>query len=142
VSHSSLVEQAGVDPYVNSQALLGSVHFCRGFPDRALARSNAAIAEAQKFGLGARARWLQDHALVDLLGDAANEDFADGAAKQEMDRNDACGTAQMMPSYSPPPISSATRTLTLSAFPGRYASGMSPSHRSGRSALGMARKSL
>jgi predicted ATPase len=73
VSRSSLVEQAGVDPYVNSQALLGSVHFCRGFPDRALARSNAAIAEAQKFGhqpslavtlaLGAR--------LMLLLGDNA-----------------------------------------------------------------------
>ena len=50
VSRSALVDQAGVDPYVNSQALLGSVHFCRGFPDRALARSNAAIAEAQRLG--------------------------------------------------------------------------------------------
>jgi hypothetical protein len=36
-----------------------------------------------------------------------------------MDRNDARGTAQMMPGYSPPAISPATRTLTLSAFPGR-----------------------
>src|SRR5215471_3713685 len=35
----------------------------------------------------------------------------------ETDRNDARGT--MMPSYSPPTISPATRTLTLSAFPGR-----------------------
>ena len=37
----------------------------------------------------------------------------------ETDHNDARGAAQMMPSYSPPPISPATRTLTLSAFPGR-----------------------
>ena len=37
----------------------------------------------------------------------------------ETDRNDARGTAQMMPSYSPSTISPATRTLTLSAFPGR-----------------------
>ena len=35
----------------------------------------------------------------------------------ETDRNDARGT--MMPSYSPPTISPATRTLTRSAFPGR-----------------------
>jgi hypothetical protein len=50
VSRSSLVDHAGVDPYVNAQALLGSVHFCRGFPDRALARSKVAIAEAQRLG--------------------------------------------------------------------------------------------
>jgi hypothetical protein len=37
----------------------------------------------------------------------------------ETDRNDARGTAQMIPSYSPPTISPATRTVTLSAFPGR-----------------------
>jgi class 3 adenylate cyclase/predicted ATPase/DNA polymerase III delta prime subunit len=73
VSRSSLLDHAGVDPYVNSLALLGSVHFCRGFPDRALARSNAAITEAQRLGhqpslavtfaLGAR--------LMLLLGDNA-----------------------------------------------------------------------
>jgi len=49
-SHSSLVDQAGVDPYVNSHAVLGSVHFCCGYPDRALARANAAIAEARRLG--------------------------------------------------------------------------------------------
>jgi len=37
----------------------------------------------------------------------------------ETDRNDARGTAQMMASYYPPTISPVTRTLTLSAFPGR-----------------------
>jgi predicted ATPase len=49
-SHASLVDQAGVDPYVNAQAVLASVHFCRGYPDRALARSNAAIAESLRLG--------------------------------------------------------------------------------------------
>jgi class 3 adenylate cyclase/predicted ATPase len=48
VFHSSLVDQAGVDPYVIAQAILGSVLFCLGYPDQALARSNAAIAEAQR----------------------------------------------------------------------------------------------
>src|SRR4029077_15398661 len=34
----------------NSHAVLGSVHFCRGYPDQALARGNAAIAEARRLG--------------------------------------------------------------------------------------------
>ena len=42
-----------------------------------------------------------------------------GSEVDEMDRYGASGTAQMMHSYSPPTISPATRTLTLSAFPGR-----------------------
>jgi class 3 adenylate cyclase/predicted ATPase len=48
VSHSSLVDQAGVDPYANAQAVLGSVLFCLGYPDQALARNNAAIAKAHR----------------------------------------------------------------------------------------------
>jgi len=48
VSHSSLVDQAGVDPCVTAQAVLGSVLFCLGYPDQAVARSNGAIAEAQR----------------------------------------------------------------------------------------------
>jgi class 3 adenylate cyclase/predicted ATPase len=50
VSHSSLVDQAGVDPYATAQATLGSVLFCLGYPDRAASQSNAAIAEARKIG--------------------------------------------------------------------------------------------
>ena len=46
ISHSSLVDQAGIHPHVNSQAFLGIVLFCLGFPDQALAQSSAAIAEA------------------------------------------------------------------------------------------------
>jgi hypothetical protein len=48
ISHRSLVQQVGDDPHVSSQAWLGIVLFCLGYPDQALARSNAAIAEARK----------------------------------------------------------------------------------------------
>jgi predicted ATPase len=48
VSHRSLVHQAGFHPHVGAQAYLGNVLFCLGFPDQALAWSNAAIAEARR----------------------------------------------------------------------------------------------
>jgi predicted ATPase len=48
ISHCSLVHQSGVHPHVISQAILGIVLFCLGFPDQALAQSNAAIAEAHR----------------------------------------------------------------------------------------------
>jgi class 3 adenylate cyclase/predicted ATPase len=48
VSHRSLVDQAGIHPQNNSQSLLGIVLFCLGYPDQALVRSNAAIAEARR----------------------------------------------------------------------------------------------
>jgi class 3 adenylate cyclase/predicted ATPase len=48
VSHRSLVHQAGVHPHVFSQAYLGNALFCLGFPDQALARSNANIPEARR----------------------------------------------------------------------------------------------
>ena len=48
ISHRSLVHQAGIHPQVVSQAYLGIVLFCLGFPDQALAQSNAAIAEARR----------------------------------------------------------------------------------------------
>jgi len=48
ISDSSLVHQIGFYPHVNSQGLLGIVLFCLGFPDQALARSSAAIAEARR----------------------------------------------------------------------------------------------
>jgi predicted ATPase len=44
----SLVHQAEVPPHVLSQAYLGHALFCLGFADQALARSNAAIAEARR----------------------------------------------------------------------------------------------
>jgi predicted ATPase len=48
ISHRSLVHQAGTHPHVNVQPFLGIVLFCLGFPDQALAESNAAIAEARR----------------------------------------------------------------------------------------------
>jgi len=48
ISHRSFVHQAGIHPLVISQAYLGSVLFCLGYPEQALARSNAAIAEARR----------------------------------------------------------------------------------------------
>ncbi len=71
ISHRSLVQQSGIHPHVNSQAILGIVLFCLGFSDQALARCNAAIAEARRqahppsltvsLAMGAR--------LLSLLGD-------------------------------------------------------------------------
>lgn len=46
--HSSLVDQTGFYCDVSSQAFLGIVLFILGFPDRALARSTAAFAEARR----------------------------------------------------------------------------------------------
>jgi class 3 adenylate cyclase/predicted ATPase len=47
MSHRSLAHQAGFSIEVVSQGILGIVLFCLGFPDQALAQSNAAIAEAR-----------------------------------------------------------------------------------------------
>jgi class 3 adenylate cyclase/predicted ATPase len=48
ISHRSLVQQVLLDPQVFSRACLGVVLFCLGYPDQALAQSNAAIAEARR----------------------------------------------------------------------------------------------
>jgi predicted ATPase len=45
---SPLARQAGIHPQVNAQAFLGIFLSCLGFPDQALAESNAAIAEARR----------------------------------------------------------------------------------------------
>jgi DNA-binding winged helix-turn-helix (wHTH) protein/predicted ATPase len=47
ICHRLLVHQAEIHPHVNSQALLGIALFCLGYPEQALAQSNAAIAEAR-----------------------------------------------------------------------------------------------
>ena len=48
ISQRSLVHLAGVHPHIFSQAYLGNVLFCLGFPDQALALSNANITEASR----------------------------------------------------------------------------------------------
>ena len=47
VVHRPLVLQVGDDPRMNSQAVLGIVLFCLGYPEQALAQSAAAIAVAR-----------------------------------------------------------------------------------------------
>jgi predicted ATPase len=48
ISHRSLVDSAGAHPHVFSQAYLGNVLFCLGFPDQAPARGSAIIFEAKR----------------------------------------------------------------------------------------------
>jgi predicted ATPase len=49
ISHRALVDPgASVQRHVNSQAHLGVVLFCLGYPDQALVRGSAAIAEARR----------------------------------------------------------------------------------------------
>ena len=48
IFHRALVQQAGVHPHIFSQVYLANVLFCLGFPDQALARSEAIIFEARR----------------------------------------------------------------------------------------------
>jgi predicted ATPase len=47
ISHRALVHQIGFHPHVTSKAVLGNVFLCLGYPNRALARGNASIADAR-----------------------------------------------------------------------------------------------
>jgi len=47
-AHRSLVDQTGTHPQVYLEGYLAWVLFCLGYPDQALARSNASIAEARR----------------------------------------------------------------------------------------------
>jgi len=81
ISQRLLVDQAGFGPRVGVLGFLGLALFCLGFPDQALAQSNAAVAEARRLAhppslavsltLGARLLW--------LVGDDA---ALDGQAEQ------------------------------------------------------------
>jgi tetratricopeptide (TPR) repeat protein len=48
ISHRSLAHQAEIHSHVHAQAIFGIVLFCLGYPDQAIAQSNAAIAEARR----------------------------------------------------------------------------------------------
>jgi len=76
IPQRSLVQQTGVHPHIFSQAYLGNVLFCLGFPDQALAQSSANIFEARRLAhppslagslaIGARLLWLvRDDAVLD-----------------------------------------------------------------------------
>jgi predicted ATPase len=56
-SHHSLGPQTGSHPQVVAQAYLGIVLLCLGFPDQALVRANAAIAEARRLAHSADHRF-------------------------------------------------------------------------------------
>jgi len=73
ISHNSLVHQAGFHPSALAQAYLGIDLFCLGYSDQALARSNAAIAEARRLAHPpSLAPSLANSArLLSLVGDAA-----------------------------------------------------------------------
>jgi predicted ATPase len=47
-SHCSIGHRVGIDPHLYSQAVLGIVLLCLGFPNLALAQGSAAIAEAHR----------------------------------------------------------------------------------------------
>ena len=47
ISHRALVNQIGIYPQLVSQAFLGIVLFCLGFPDQALAQSSTAVVQAR-----------------------------------------------------------------------------------------------
>jgi class 3 adenylate cyclase/predicted ATPase len=76
ISHGSLVNQIGSYPHVISRGYLAIALFCLGFPDRALAESNAAVAEARRLAhLPSLAVTLStDSRLLSLAGDSATLD--------------------------------------------------------------------
>jgi class 3 adenylate cyclase/predicted ATPase len=73
ISHASLVNQIGSYPHVISRGYLAIALFCLGFPDRALAESNAAVAEARRLAhLPTLAVTLStDSRLLSIAGDSA-----------------------------------------------------------------------
>jgi class 3 adenylate cyclase/predicted ATPase len=91
ISHRSLISQTGSDPRVGSRGHLGIALFCLGFPDQALAQSNAGIHEAltlahppslaASLAMGARLLSLgRDYAALDeragqLIAVSAKQDF-------------------------------------------------------------------
>jgi len=72
-SHRSLAHLAGVHPHVNAQTAFGIVLFCLGFPDQALARSSAAIAEARRLAhsLSLAMSLANGATVLSLVGDTA-----------------------------------------------------------------------
>jgi predicted ATPase len=81
ISHRSLIHQVGIHCRVNSQAVLGSVLSCLGYPDQALAQSSAAVAEARRLAhppsfaasLALGARLLSIHGDNAVLGEWADQ---------------------------------------------------------------------
>jgi predicted ATPase len=95
VCHRSLVHQAGFHPHIDLGGHLGAVLFCLGYPDHALVRVNATIAEAR--GLA----HLPTLALSLAFGTRLHSlDGDDAALVEQADELAAVGTEQGFPRYS------------------------------------------
>jgi class 3 adenylate cyclase/predicted ATPase len=92
ISHGSLVHQTGSDPRAVSLGYLGIALFCLGFPDQALVRSNAAIAEALAHPPTLTVSLAQSARLLSLGGDNA-------ALVERADQLVAVATDQGFPLY-------------------------------------------
>jgi class 3 adenylate cyclase/predicted ATPase len=94
ISHRSLVHEAGIYPHVNSMSPLGIVLFCLGYPDQALAASNAGIAEARKLAHQPSLAFSLAHCarLLSLIGD-------DAALDERTDQLVAVTTEQGFPQW-------------------------------------------
>jgi predicted ATPase len=99
ISHHSLVYQIGIHPHIFSQACLGNVLFCLGFPDQALARSGAAMAEARRLAhpTSLCASLVFGTALLSLVGDNVAlgeraDEMVAGATEQGFPQYRAMGT--------------------------------------------------
>src|SRR5262245_445898 len=73
IAHGSLVNQIGSYPHLISQGYLAIALFCLGFPDRALAQSNATVAEARRLAHPPTltVTLSTDSRLLSLAGDSA-----------------------------------------------------------------------
>ena len=93
ISHRSLVHQAGFHPQNNAQALLGIALFCLGYPDQAVARNSAGIAEARRLAHppSLAVSLANNTTLLWLVGD-------DGALKECVDELVAVATERGFPS--------------------------------------------
>jgi class 3 adenylate cyclase/predicted ATPase len=94
ISHHGLVHHVGFHPHVLSQASLGNVLFCLGFPDQAFARSSAAIDEARRLAHSHSLAMslIFDTALTSLVGD-------NSTLGERADQLVAVATEQGFPQY-------------------------------------------
>jgi predicted ATPase len=92
ICHRSLAHQAGLHPQVVSLAFLEIVLFCLGFPDQALARSEATITEARRLAHppSLAVSLAIDATVRALVGDSA-------AARERADQLIAVATEQSFP---------------------------------------------
>jgi predicted ATPase len=94
ISHRSLAHQGGIHPQVASHANLGIDLFCVGYPDQALAQSDAAVTEARGLAHPPSLAMSLDNGarLLTLVGDNA-------ALRERADQLVALATEQGFPQW-------------------------------------------